>query len=468
MFFHTTEEAVTHVNQCDVIIIGGGPGGYPLALQAAKSGASVTLIERDQFGGTCLNWGCIPTKALLASAQQFHRFRHAADYGLTADNIGYDWNAVLQRKATIVTKLRAGIEQMLKTAKVNVVRGDARVYADRHVEVTSAGWAGQADKVVIATGSSVAIPGMVPPDRKTFWSSDEALSAECVPETLLVIGGGVIGLEMGQMFADFGAKVTIVEMMPQILPGLDTAVAKRLLPVFKKSGLEIFVGTKVESLQATPAGAVAVFAGQERSFQRVLVATGRRPNRSCCEGTGIALELEGQAIKVDAAFQTSIQGIYALGDCTPGPMLAHRATYDAMVMAAQWRGEKITADYRHMPACVYTRPEISWFGLNEDAAREQQPPVRVGRSQFAANGKAMCAGEAEGQVKLLVSAEGRLVGGVLWGPETSNLISEGVALAATGVDLRQSLLHAVHPHPTLAEIMGETLGAATGIGGAHS
>jgi dihydrolipoamide dehydrogenase len=450
----------------DLIIIGGGPGGYPLAARCARKGMKVAVVDKQsEFGGTCLNWGCIPTKALLASAKGLHFLKNASSFGLKVDQINFDWNSVQNRKNQIVNQLRQGIVKLLEKSGVTIFPGFARLLPDKIVQIIDSDVSIQAEKIVLAVGSVPAAPAVFPDDRNIFWTSDQALQANEIPESLLVVGGGVIGLELGQVFNEFGSKVTIVEMMPQILPGLDTATAKRLLPVFKKAGLEILTGKKVESLLKEQEHAVAVIDGVERNFSKVLIAVGRKVNHAFMQNSDLKLELENGFIKVDENFSTNISGVYAIGDAIKGPMLAHKATYDAMTLAAQWEGEEVRADYSLVPSCVYTYPEIAWVGSSEESLKAANIAYKTGRSLFSANGKALTAGEGDGQIKTLFSEDGRLLGAIIWGPEASNIINEGTFMAQFAIKAHD-FGRMIHPHPTLSEAFLESVENAFG-GGVH-
>lgn len=451
----------------DLIIVGGGPGGYPLASKMAKKGWKVAVIDKSsELGGTCLNWGCIPTKALLASSKGLHFLKNAAAFGLQTGQVSFDWNEIQQRKNQIVSKLRQGISKLLEKSGVVVFDGLAKVFPGKIVKIEGQEEELQAEKIVLAVGSVPSVPPVFPQEKDVFWTSDQALNANEIPESLLVVGGGVIGLELGQVFSEFGSKVTIVEMMPQILPGLDNATAKRLLPVFKKTGMEILVGKKVESLERSETGAKAVIDGTEREFSKVLIAVGRKVNHSFMKDTGLEIETDAGFIKVDDSFCSSIPGVYAIGDAIKGPMLAHKATYDAMVLAAKWAGDDVKADYSLVPSCVYTYPEISWVGKNEENLKSAEIPYKVGRSLFSANGKALTAGEGDGQIKTLFDNEGKLLGTIIWGPEASNIINEGTMMSQFGISVHE-FSQMIHPHPTLSEAFMESVESAFG-GGVHS
>lgn len=451
----------------DLIVLGGGPGGYPLAARMARAGWKTALVERPlELGGTCLNWGCIPTKAYLASAKGLSFLRKAEDFGLTLANPGFQWDKVVSRKDRIVSGLRQGVHRVLTQAGVKLYEGTGTLQQDHRVLVQSSDGTGTtlcAEKICLATGSRPARPGWIPPNQDIFWTSDDALKATSLPETLLVVGGGVIGLELGQVFSDFGVRVTVVEYLPTILPGLDTAVVKRLLPVFRKSGMTIQTGTKVESLVEKDGKAEAVIAGAIQIFDRVLVAVGRSLNRTAFSHLAQPPEEKNGFLRISDHFETSIPGVFAIGDAIPGPMLAHKATYDAWVLGEQWLGKRVLSSYEVLPSCVYTHPEIAWVGLSEDQARERGLAVRVGRSMFSANGKAQTAGEPEGQVKTHFDDQGNLVGAVVWGPEASNLIMEPTLMMARQIPA-QAFLSVIHPHPTLSEAYLEAV--ADGCGSA--
>ncbi len=448
----------------DLIILGGGPGGYPLAARMARKGWKVAIVDSEsEFGGTCLNWGCIPTKALLASSRTYHLLKSAADFGLSCENPGFDWSKVLERKNKITAQLRQGIVKMLEKSGVTLFKGLGKLYKDRVVKIAGYEEPIQGKKICLAVGSVPAAPAVFPANRSIFWTSNEALNTAEVPQSLLVVGGGVIGIELGQVFAEFGSKVCVVEMMPQILPGLDNATAKRLLPVFKKSGMEIMTGKKVDSLTEKNGRALAVIDGTEREFDKVLIAVGRRVNMSFMHETDVQIETERGLLKTGDDYQTSEPCVFAIGDAIKGPMLAHKASYDAMILAAQWQGEKVAADYSLVPSCVYTHPEIAWVGQSEDALKEKAVEYKTGRSLFSANGKALTAGEGDGQIKTLIGNDGKLLGAVIWGPEASNIINEATMMAQFGID-HHAFGRMIHPHPTLSEAFLESVENASGEG----
>lgn len=450
------------MTQFDLIIIGAGPGGYTLALRQARQGWKVALIDAGDVGGTCLNRGCIPTKAMLASAKGLHFLKNAWKLGLTVETVGFSWEKVLIRKNEIVGQLQAGIEKLLTSAGITRLTGKATLHAGNRVTIAGSEIGEIAGKkICLAVGSIPGVPQAFIQESTILWTSDDALNAPEIPESLLVIGGGVIGLELGQVFSEFGSKVTIVEMMPQILPSLDSATAKRLQAVFRKAGLEILVGHKVEALDTQGAQVNVRISGQERVFHKALLAIGREPNLSCLRGSEVKLNLDGKTIAVNERFETSEPGVYAIGDAIKGPMLAHKAAYDAEILSRQWGGQPVTPNYAAVPSCVYTYPEIAWVGVSEEEAQRLALPYKVGRFLFSANGRALAMGEGEGVAKVILGNDGMPLGTILWGPEVSNLIIEPTILQGLGIS-EQRFETIIHPHPTLSEVYAEAFENALG------
>lgn len=436
----------------DLIVIGGGPGGYSLAIRMAGFGWKVAVVEEDKLGGTCLNWGCIPTKALLSSAKNFNLLKNAQSWGLTCAKPGFSWEMIQKRKNEIVQKLRCGIESAFRNLNVEWIRERAILEGDRVCSV-SGKWKGKGKKICLAVGSKPWRPKFFA--TQNLWTSDEAVNSPEIPDSLLIIGGGVIGLELGQVFREFGSNVTIVEMQNQILPGLDSMVAKRILPEFKKSGLEIYLGKKIESVESVNDVFQVEISGNKRTFQKVLLAMGRKTNLSFFGEKKSQLSLKENFIKVNTKFETNIENLYAIGDCIAGPMLAHRASYDALILSQQLTGKEIFPKYENIPSCVYTHPEIAWVGKSEDQLIEEKTPYKTGRSLFSTNGKALACGEPVGQIKTMISETGKLLGSVFWGPEVSNLIPEATILAQLGIT-NTEFETVVYPHPTLSEAFFES------------
>ena len=361
--------------------------------------------------------------------------------------------------------MNQNVLKLIKNKGICIFNGFGEIYKGKVVK-TSNGNELTANKICICSGSISAVPSFIPKNRNIFWTSDEALSTEKIPENLLIVGGGVIGLELGQVFNEFGSKVCIVEMASQILPNLDSAVAKRLVPVFKKTGIEILTGKKVESLKELDTEHIlAVIDGEERTFTKALICVGRRANLSFLENSDCNIEIENGFIKVNEYYETSEEDVFAIGDCVKGPMLAHKASYDAEMLLSQWFNENkqnYLPDYDFVPSCVYTYPEIAWVGYSEDELKKRNIDYKLGKAMFSANGKALTTGEFEGQIKVMFSLDNKLLGAVIWGPESSVLIHEAAILANLGIDC-SNFNKIIHAHPTLSETLSEAIKSAVGV-----
>lgn len=446
----------------DVAVIGGGPGGYVAAIRAAQLGGKVLLVEKETVGGVCLNRGCIPTKTLLKSAEKWEELQQCAEFGLTAGQIGFDFGAVMARKNKVVAGLRAGIEQLVKSNEITIVYGQAVLTAANRLEVSTA--AGKenftAGKLIIATGSapsSIPVPGRELPAVLT---SDDLLELTAVPKSLLVIGAGVVGLEFAFILKAFGCEVTVVEMLPAILPMVDSDIVKRMGPLLRKRGIKTLAGAKVTAIEETGGGVLvkvsAAKGEQEFAVEKVLVAAGRRP---VTEGLGLAeagIVYDRTGIRVNERMETNIPGVYAIGDVTGQSMLAHTASAAGIVAAENAMGLQAVMDYRAIPSCIFTTPEIAMVGLTEEEATDRQVPFTTGKFNFAANGKAMTMGETDGLVKIIAgAASGKVLGMHILGPHASDLIMEGVLAIQNDLTARD-IAHTVHPHPTLSETVMES------------
>ena len=444
-----------------IVIIGGGPAGYVGAIRAAQLGAEVVLVEQGTLGGTCLNVGCIPTKALLASADLYNRMKSAAQFGLRAENLGFDWPAIQKRKERVVRKAVAGVASLMKARKVEVINGQGKVAGPNQVVVTSAQGPVQTlsgDGILVATGSAPIKLNITGIDLPGITDSTGALALAQVPARLVILGGGVIGCEMADIYASFGSQVTIVEMMPQLIPGEDPDAVQVLHRALRKKGVEIRLESKVVEFQKTPSGiscTVEDKAGQKSQVEAetVLISVGRRASIQ-----GLGLEDHGVAVergfvKVDPAMATSQPGIYAAGDCTGGWLLAHVASREAETAVENMLGHTKPMDYRAVPRCVYTHPEIASGGVLDRP--ENREEVLVGVFPFSANGKASCLGELEGFVKVVADRASReVIGGVIVGPAATELIAE-LTLAVTTKTKVEELVEAIHAHPTLHEATAE-------------
>lgn len=453
----------------DIAIIGGGPGGYVAALRASQLGGKVALIERDELGGVCLNRGCIPTKTLLKSAEKWRELQHLDEFGLEAKETSFDFTRITDRKGQVVAQLRQGIRQLLKSYSVDIFNGCGEVQEDRSIRVVSPERESvvHANNLIIATGSAPTkppIPGMELPGVVT---SDEALSWTTVPKRLMVMGGGVVGIELAVLYRSFGSEVTVVEMQPSILPSIDLDLVKRISLVLRKQGIQIIAGTRVAAISLSE-GALAVLLDENGSTRElfadnILVATGRRP---VIDGLGlenIGLESVGRGLPVNLQMETKVPGVYAVGDATGEYMWAHAASSEGIVAAENCMGRKSSMDYTAMPGCIYITPEVASVGLTEEAAKDKFSQVAVGKFNFAANGKAVSMGQGDGIVKIVSNAlDGKVLGMHIFGPHASDLIMEGVVAVQFGITARQ-LAATVHPHPSLSETVLEAAHGVHGI-----
>ena len=437
----------------DVVLIGSGPGGYVAAIHAARQGAKVAIVEQkaSEWGGTCLNWGCIPTKTLVQSAEVLRTVRRAAEYGVKVGEPEIDWAAMQARKDKVVAGMRQGVQGLLKSNGVEMITGRGRLAGPGRVAVDGRELAGR--NLILAPGSVVARPPFKGADGGL--TSDDILSVPKVPESLVVIGGGVVGMEFAGIFSLLGTRVTVIEMLDQLLTPLDPDVAQRFQQLMSKRGVTFHLSARVESLEKTGSGFRVSFEGQQLEAEQVLVATGRRPNTADMGLQEAGLTLDHSAIKVDAHMRTNLEGVYAIGDATMISMLAHTASYQGEIAVHNALGEHpVSADYTAIPACIYTEPEIAYVGLSEAQARAAGGEPKVGSFPFAALGRALVLGETDGLVKVVADQEGYVVGVTIMGPRATDLIAEGVLAVHQGVTAAE-LTHAVHAHPTLPEAIAE-------------
>ncbi|RLB64437.1 MAG: dihydrolipoyl dehydrogenase [Deltaproteobacteria bacterium] len=457
----------------DLIVIGGGPGGYVAAIRAAQLGFTVAVIEkRNALGGTCLNEGCIPSKALLDSSELFVQARDKfAGHGILVEPPSLDLDKMMKRKQDIITRLTRGIASLFKKNQITLITGTGQLGApatDGPLQVIASTDDGeqtlQGKRVLLATGSvAIDIPGL-PQDGKQVGQARDALEYDSIPEHLVVIGGGYIGLELGSVWLRLGSKVTVVEMLEEMLPSTDKEVTTALLKSLKKQGMTIHAGTKVAGMEQTEQGVTLKLEGKiEESLNcdKVLVAVGRKP---CIDGLGLdkaGVNLdEARRIAVDENYQTNIKNIFAIGDLIHGPMLAHKAMDEGVVFAEQWAGENPVVDYNLIPGVVYTHPEAASIGLTEEQLKEQGTAYKVGRFPFMASGRARAMDNVDGFVKVLANPDsGRILGVHIIGPFASELISEAVTIMAFDGSIEDVAL-TMHAHPTLSETFKEAaLGA---------
>ena len=447
----------------DLIIIGAGPAGYVAAARAAELGMKVACVEKNALGGTCLNVGCIPSKALLESSELYARANKGLEnHGIGLGEVSFDLGPMMARKEKIVGTMSQGIAALFRGRKVEHIEGTARIAAPGRVEVKSGEGLREltAEKILIATGSAPVELKSLPFDGEQIISSTQALSLLDLPERMVVIGAGAIGLEMGSVWSRLGSEVLVVEYMDQILPGMDLEMTTQLQRLLKRQGLDFRLGASAKSVEIKDGRVkLTVVAGEEESVEecdRVLVAVGRRP---CIEGLGVeevGIELDGRGrIAVDGNFCTSVPGVYAVGDVIAGPMLAHKAEEEGVAAVEKMAGKAGQVNYDVIPGVVYTHPELASVGLTEEAARERDGRVKVGKYQFRANARAHCMDEIDGLVKIISDAEtDRLLGMHILGAQASHLIAEGVVameFAASAEDLART----VHAHPALSEVIRE-------------
>ncbi|SEO60279.1 dihydrolipoyl dehydrogenase [Propionispora vibrioides] len=450
-----------------VVVLGGGPGGYVAAIRAAQCGLKTALIEKDSLGGTCLNRGCIPTKALLRSAEVYETIKKAGEFGIAASNVTSDMKAVFARKDRIVKGLVGGIKGLLQANKVDVFNGEGKALTPNQLEITQKDGVKKisTEKLIIATGSTPFLPPIPGADNPGVITSNEALELGKVPQSLVIIGGGVIGLEFAYMMQTFGAKVTIIEMLPRILPMADKEVVDVLVASLKKQGVTIFTNAKVNKISKT-ASALAVeyeFEGALHTAEgeNVLVSTGRAANFTGIEGLGIH---EKKGIPVNEKMETKLPGVYAIGDIASKIQLAHVASAQGIVAAENAAGMNSHYSDKIIPSCIYTSPEVAWVGISEAEAKEKYQAIKVGKFPFKASGKAMAYGDTEGFVKVVCDAKyGEILGVHIVGPHATDLVSEGVLAQSLEATLEE-LGHAIHPHPTLSEALMEAAHVAMGQG----
>jgi dihydrolipoamide dehydrogenase len=457
------------MNEIDVAIIGGGLGGYVAAIKAAHLGLKVVLVEKDKLGGVCLNWGCIPTKALVSTAELLNYLQRAGEFGIQVKGYSFDFPAIMKRKEMITRRLSSGVEQLMKANQVRVVRGEGQIIEPGIVEVTDI--AGQKEviktkNIIIATGSKVMrlpIPGI---DSEGVISSDEALSLSELPSRMLIIGGGVVGIEFAGIFKALGVEVTIVEMLPRILLPIDEEIVRRLTQLLKRKGIEILTDCKVREIKKNNQNLEVLIStnnGEKKiETEKVLLAAGRVPELGNIDIQGLGIELDKGAIKVDEKMRTNIPGIYAVGDVVGKIMLAHVASREGIVAVENISGKEVLMDYKVVPNCVFSMPEVASVGLTEEEARKENNNIKVSKFPFTANGKALAMGEAEGLVKIIADADTyELLGFHILGAHASDLIAEGtlaLSMEATAFEI----VSTIHAHPTLAEAIAE---AAEGITG---
>jgi dihydrolipoamide dehydrogenase len=457
----------------DIIIIGSGPGGYVTAIRAAQLGFKTAVIERDFLGGICSNWGCIPTKALLRSAEIYHYMQHAKDYGLKADNVGFDAAAVIKRSRGVAGRMNAGVGFLMKKNKISVIWGEASIDAPGKITVKASKTpapkdalgpgAYQAKHIIVATGARPRVLPGLEPDKKLVWTYFEAMNPDKMPKSLLVVGSGAIGIEFASFYRTMGADVTVVEVLPQILPVEDAEIATFARKAFEKQGIKILTGAKVTKLDKKGDGVTATIDDgkgktSEMTVDRVISAVGVVGNVENLGLEKLGVKIERGTIAIDGFCKTNVPGIYAIGDVAGPPMLAHKAEHEGVVCVEAIKGmHPHPMDKRMIPGCTYCAPQVASVGLTEQAAKDQKFEVRVGRFPFIGNGKAVALGEDQGMVKTIFDKKtGQLLGAHLVGPEVTELI-QGFVVAMNLETTEEELMHTIFPHPTLSETMKEAV-----------
>jgi dihydrolipoamide dehydrogenase len=450
----------------DVIVLGGGPGGYVAAIRAAQLGMKTACVEREHLGGICLNWGCIPTKALLRSSEINHLLHNLGAYGFSAKEVSFDAKKIVERSRKVAKQLSNGVGFLLKKHKVTVIDGQGALQGKGKIAVTKDGKAvGEfsAKHIIIATGARArALPG-VEPDGKFVWTYKEAMIPEALPKSLLVVGSGAIGIEFASFYRDMGAEVTVVEVLDRVLPAEDDEISAFARKQFEKQGMKIHTGTSVKGLKKNGGDVTATLEGggktAEVTAERVVLAVGITGN---VENIGLEktkVRVEKSHIVVDEWLRTDEPNVYAIGDVVGPPWLAHKAMHEGVICVERIAGLNTAhpMDTRNIPGCTYCRPQVASIGLTERKAKEAGYDIRVGHFPFIGNGKAIALGEPEGMVKTVFDAKtGELLGAHMIGAEVTELI-QGYAIAKTGELTEQELMQTVFPHPTLSEMMHESV-----------
>ncbi len=464
----------------DVLIIGGGPGGYVAAIRSAQLGLRTAVVEREHLGGICLNWGCIPTKALLRTAEIYHYMQHAKDFGLSVEKASADPGAVVKRSRAISAQLSAGVGFLMKKNKIDVIWGEATITKVGEVSVAATkkaivqpqnaipkGVLGEgsyrAQHIIVATGARPReLPGLEP-DGKLIWTYFEAMKPDKFPKSLIVMGSGAIGIEFASFFRSMGAEVTVVEVLPQLVPVEDAEIAGLARKRFEKQGMKIFTATKVTKVAKSADSLVATIedakgAAQTIEAERMISAVGVVGNVENLGLEGLGVKVDRGTIVIDGLGRTNVPGVYAIGDVAGPPMLAHKAEHEGVICVEAIKGlHPHPMDKLMIPGCTYCNPQIASVGLTEAAAKEAGFEIKVGRFPFIGNGKAIALGEPEGLVKTIFDAKtGRLLGAHMVGAEVTELI-QGFVVAMNCETTEEELINTVFPHPTLSEMMHESV-----------
>jgi dihydrolipoamide dehydrogenase len=450
----------------DIVVVGGGPGGYVAAIRAAQLGMDVAIVERAELGGICLNWGCIPTKALLRSAEIYHSLSRLEEFGLKADNISFDAAAVVARSRKVAEQLSNGVKFLMKKHKIVVIEGSAKLAGAGRIAVD--GKTGksevQAKNIILATGARArTLPG-IEPDGKLIWTYREAMVPAAMPKSLLVIGSGAIGIEFASFYRSFGAEVTVVEVLDRILPVEDAEISDLAAKAFRKQGMKVLLSAKVEKLDKGKDSVTAIIVlkdGKKETLtvDRVVSAVGITGNVEDLGLEQVGVKVDRGHVVVNEWLETGVRGVYAIGDLVGAPWLAHKAMHEGVMAAERIAGGKglHPLDVTKVPGCTYSNPQIASVGLTEAKAKEGGREVKIGRFPFRGNGKAIALGEPDGLVKTIFDARtGELLGAHMIGAEVTELI-QGYTVARTLESTEAELMHTIFPHPTLSETMHESV-----------
>ncbi len=460
-----TTAAAAPAGKKKIVIIGGGVGGYPAAIRAARMGAEVVLIEKDALGGTCLNWGCIPTKALLQSAGVVRTMKESAVFGVQCQGYSVDFGAVMSRKDKIVAQLTQGVGSLLKARKIKVIKGTASFADPRTLVIGETGEKVQGDAILIASGSQ---PGRIPIvgiDGPDVMDSNQVLAMKALPASVVIIGGGVIGVEFAQFLVALGTAVTIIEMLPGLVPGVDKEIAALLQKRIVAAGVKVVTGAAVQKITPGKAQSTVTYTSGGKTetiaAAKVFLTVGRKPDFSLLNIEKAGVRQERGAIVVNEFMETNVPGIYAAGDVVGGIMLAHLASAEGECAVKNILGHREAMNYKAVPACVYTSPEVASVGLTEEAAKEKYE-IQIGRFPLRGNGKSLVLNETEGLVKVIADRKyGEVLGVHIIGPHATDMIAEAV-LGMTMEMTAEELAHAIHPHPTVSEAIMEAAMAITG------
>jgi dihydrolipoamide dehydrogenase len=452
----------------DLLIIGSGPGGYVAAIRAAQLGLSVAIVEEKHLGGICLNWGCIPTKALLKASELNYKLKHLADFGFSANDISFDFKKVVERSRKVANQLSGGISGLMKKNKVDVVTGRAKIIAKNTVEIIHNNEKQQinAKHIIVATGARARTLKGFEPDGNLVLTYKEAMVQESLPKNLCIVGSGAIGMEFASFYQNMGSQVTILEAMPRILPVEDEEISKIAHKEFEKQGMKIHAGVKLEKFEKKASSVVVYFDGKTEEFAKIIMAVGIVPNveNIGVEEMKVAKDDRGH-IKTNEYLETNVENIYAIGDVTQGPWLAHKASHEGVIVAefiaskcGKFDKKNLGHINRHnIPGCTYTRPQVASVGLTESQAKEKSLAIKVGRFAPVGNGKAIASGETVGLVKTIFDAKtGELLGVHMIGGDVTEMIS--AFLVGKQAELvEKDFMHTVFPHPTMSEMMHESV-----------